>query len=129
VRPATMPNCNAGLNVGSAVERITVDKAGAYLITFSACVVASAVNKHVQIWLKVDGANVARTNTVSETPISGEDVVTVTYIYVFTAGQYFELAWASEDDASMILNATAAGTTPTTPASPAVICTVNKISK
>lgn len=110
-------------------SRITVDTAGTYLITFSIIVNASAVNKHINIWLSVGGTNVARSNTVYELPLSGEALTTVTYIYTFTAGQYFEIMWCSRDDASMTLLATAADVNPTTPASPSVILTVNKISK
>lgn len=109
-------------------SRITVDEAGAYLITFSAVVNASVANKHIDIWLRKDGTNVAGSNTHYETPLSGEGLCTVTFIEQLTANQYIELVWASKDDASFVLLATAAGASPTTPASPSVILTINKIS-
>lgn len=121
----------AGITHSTSVNpsRITVDTAGTYLITFSAIVNPSAAAKHVNIWLSVNGSNVARTNTIYELPASGEALTTVTYIYTFAAGSYFELYWCSRDDANMTLLATAAGINPTTPASPSIILTVNKISK
>lgn len=109
-------------------SRVTIDNAGAYAIEFSAVVNASGVNKHIDIWLKVDGSNVANSNTHYELPLSGETLVTVELFYVFTANQYFEIAWASTDDAGMTLLATAAAASPTRPASPSVIVTVNKVS-
>lgn len=110
-------------------SRITVDKAGTYLITYSVVWSAGAPNAHVSIWLRVNGSDVPRTNTVIETPLSGESMMTVTYLYTFTAGQYFELVANSQDTANTQILATAAGTTPTTPASPSIILTINKISR
>jgi len=108
---------------------IYCDTAGAYLITFSMVIVASAPNKHINVWLAVNGTNIARSNTVYELPLAGEALTTITCVNTFTAGQYFQVFWCSRDGASMTILATAAGTNPTTPVSPAVILTVNKISK
>jgi len=106
-------------------SRITITVAGTYLIAFSACVSSPSVNKHINIFLKVDGSIVARTGTELELPISGESVMTVTLLYTFTAGQYFELC-AVSDVNNMTIVATAAGAS--YPASPSIIVTVNQIS-
>jgi hypothetical protein len=106
-------------------SRVTITTAGTYLIAFSACCEAPSPSKHINIFLKVNGNIVARTGTLIELPISGEGVMTVTLLYTFTAGQYFELC-ALSDVNNMTIKATAAGGT--YPASPSIIVTVNQIS-
>jgi hypothetical protein len=115
-------------DTGTNPSRITVDKAGTYLITFSAVAKSNAANKLVEFWLAVDGANVARSNTVSKfVGNANERIITVTFLYTFTAGQYFEIMWRS-DDTGTTLVATAAGANPTRPASPSIILTINLVS-
>jgi hypothetical protein len=110
-------------------SRVTIDVAGTYLITFSAIGKSTVANKTLDIWLAVDGSNVPRSDTLSRFVGAGnERIITVTLLYTFTAGQYFELYWSS-DDAGTTLQATAAGASPTRPASPSIILTVNKVSK
>lgn len=110
-------------------SRVTIATAGTYLITFSAVAHVTESGKHIELWLAVDGANVARSGTVLHIAASSsEQIVTVTYLYTFTAGQYFELVWCAPDTTTATLVATAAGTNPTRPASPSVIVTVNMVS-
>lgn len=108
-------------------SRVTIPSAGTYFINFSIVVVASGVNKHIIIWLKVDGVNVPNTATILETPISGETLIAVDLVYKFSTNQYFEIAWASRDDTGMTLLQTAAAASPTTPVSPAGILVVHSV--
>jgi hypothetical protein len=111
-------------------SRFTISTAGAYLITFSAVVAcADAVaGKILNIWMRVDGVDVANSNTYyTFKGISSNTVLTVTFIYKFTAGQYFEL-WMWGDDTDVSLNATPAAGSPTRPACPSIILTCNRIS-
>lgn len=109
-------------------SHINILVAGTYLITFSAVGKSGVANKYLDIWLAVDGTNVPRSNTHSKfVGSANERIITVTYIYDFTAGQYFELIMHS-DDVNTLLAATAAGASPTRPASPSIIVTINKIS-
>lgn len=109
-------------------SRIQIDQAGSYLITFSAIGKSAVANKSLDIWLKVDGVNVANSNTVSRfVGSANERIITVTYIYTFTASQYFELYMASNDTGTHLL-ATGTQTNPTRPACPSIIITVNKVS-
>lgn len=109
-------------------SKINILVAGLYLITFSAIGASSAPNKYLDIWLSVDGTNVPRTNTHSEfVGTHNERIITVTFLYEFEAGQYFEL-YMHSDDTGATLVATAAGINPTRPASPSIIITVNKVS-
>jgi len=115
-------------STASNTSQIWIQSAGAYLITFSAVAMSSAPNKHIDIWFRKNGTDVARSNTHYELQLSGENLVTVTNIQQLLAGEYIELVWASTDDANMKLLATNAATTPTRPASPSVILTINKVS-
>jgi hypothetical protein len=108
-------------------SRINIAKTGDYLITFSVICRSSAPNKTMDIWLTVDGTNIANSNThFSFVGSANEKVVTVTFIQDFTAGQYFELVMCADDTGNFLLSS-AATTNPTRPASPSIILTVNKI--
>jgi len=123
--------CKSGITHSTVTcpAAVYIDTAGTYLITFSAVAKSTAPNKTMDIWLAVDGANVSRSNTVSKFVGTGnERIVTVTYIYTFSASQYFELKWWS-DDTGTVLVASASAANPDRPACPSIITTVNMISK
>lgn len=107
---------------------ITVSQAGTYLITYSAIVDCVAAGRHVDIWLRVNGTDIARSNTRHNLPISGESVMTVNYVQPLNANDNFELVWNADNTACQLL-AVPAATSPTRPESPAIILTVNKISR
>jgi hypothetical protein len=108
---------------------ITIEEAGVYMITFSVIAKSTAVGKELDLWLEKDNTDVANTNTnMKFVGIGNERVITVTYIETFTAGQTMELNMWS-DDTGTILKYTPEASTPTRPASPSIILTVNKISK
>jgi len=110
-------------------SRIQIDIAGTYLIAFSAIGKSAAVNESLDIWLAVNGTPVPRSNTISRfVGTANERIITVTYLYTFTAGQYFQLYWRSSHNGTT-LPATAAQANPTRPACPSIILTVNMISK
>lgn len=107
---------------------VTLPTAGTYLITFSAVGKTTTPNSSLDIWLTVDGSNVANSNTLSRFVGSGnERIITVTYIYKFTANQRFELMYRG-DSTNVLMIATAAASSPTRPASPSIILTVNRIA-
>lgn len=113
-------------------SRINLASAGTYLVTFSGIADTASgagANKHLELWLRINGTTaVDRSNTVVEiVSASVEMTVAVSFIYTFTAGQYFELMTCG-DDVKCEWLATAAGSNPTRPASPSVIVTVNKIA-
>lgn len=115
-------------STSSNPSRIQIDVAGTYLITFSAIGKSVAPNKTLDIWFAVDGSAIARSNTISRfVGSANERIITVTYIYTFTAGQYFELYWNSNDTGTTLL-ATPTQASPTRPACPSIILTVNKIA-
>jgi len=111
-------------------SRIYIDVDGVYRIDVTATPEASVANKTARFWLKVDGVNVPRTGVRLLVPTNAaESVTTFSYIYRFTAGQYFQIAWCSVDNAGMQLTAVGAGANPTRPASPSIMANVFKISK
>lgn len=113
---------------GTASADVQIDIAGTYLITFSAVAKTDTPNDTLDIWLRVNGVDVPRSNTVSKFVGTGnERIVTAIYIYTFTAGQKFTLMyWGNAGGVQMVATGTAG--TPARPASPSIIVTVNKIS-
>jgi hypothetical protein len=115
----------------TSTSRFTLDAAGTYLITFSGIADTGAgggTGKHIEIWLAVGGSYVANSNTRIQIPNEATEMtVAVSFLYTFAATNYFEL-FCSGDDTNVGWLATAAGTSPTRPACPSVIMTVNKIS-
>lgn len=126
---------HAGITRTSS-SRFTIPKEGSYLITFSAIAIcADAVpGKKINIWLKINGTNVANSNTLYTFKSQNMNtVITVTYIVHFAANDYFEL-WMYGNDTDIKLDATAAvadseGVTPAIPACPSIIMTCNYSGK
>lgn len=113
---------------GTASSKVQIDTAGTYLIIVSAIADSTVVNKHIELWLAVDGTNVPRTNTIVQIPTANTEMtLAVSFIYTFTAGQYFELKYRGDDTGVRFL-ATAAATVPTRPACPSILCTVNRVA-
>jgi hypothetical protein len=110
-------------------SRIIIDIAGTYLITVSGIIHETTSDKtFYELWLAVDGTNVARSNTRVECATKEEEMTLgVSFIYTFTAGQYFELK-AVGSSTTIGLQATGVGSTPTRPASPSIILTVNRVA-
>jgi hypothetical protein len=109
-------------------SRITVDKAGVYKIDFDGLFdLTSGANETVEVWLRVNGTDVPRSNnmySLVNTQSSADRYSS--WIYTFTAGQYFELVMRSSST-SMRLLAVAAGTNPTRPAMPSAVVSVFRI--
>ena len=73
----------------------------------------------------MDGTPIADTNTIIQIPnASTETVLAVAFAVDLTAGQYIELMYRG-DNAAVRMVQTAAGASPTRPASPAVILKIN----
>ena len=110
-------------------SRIQIDTAGTYTIIVSAIAdTTGGGSAEIDLWFRVDGADVANSNTIARMANSNtETVVAVALTYTFTAAQYFELVMHGSATTVQLL-ATAAGTTPTTPVCPSVIVSVTKVS-
>ena len=108
-------------------SRFTITRAGSYLITFSG-IAKGATGKLIEVWLRLNGNDVANSNTIYTFKGSALlTVIAVNFLHHFAANDYFEF-WTWGDDTSSTWEATAAGTTPTRPACPSIIITCNFVS-
>ena len=103
-----------GVTIGSPTSRIYVDRAGVYNIQFSAQLDNTSGGNHTaNIWLRVNGTNVA--NTAARLVLKGTDgdlVAAWNYLYNFKDGDYFELMWSVTDTAVQLVAAAAAAPVP-----------------
>ncbi len=108
-------------------SRFTIVTAGTYLICFSG-IAAGVITKIIEVWLRVNGVDVASSNTNYTFKSNGAStIIAVSFIQTFTAGQYFEF-WTWGDDTGNKWDATAAAIGPVRPACPSLIITCNRIS-
>jgi len=109
-------------------SRITIANAGVYNIQFSAQLdKTDGGNDVVDIWLSKNGTNVANSNTqITLHSNDGKHVAAWNFFVNAAAGDYYELCWSSPD-AAVFINYVASQSTPTRPATPSVILTVNKV--
>lgn len=109
-------------------SRITIANAGVYNIQFSAQLnKGDSGDDTVQIWLCKNGTPIANSNTETTlTGNNGKHVAAWNWFVNAAAGDYFEICWHSTDTA-VFIDYQAAATTPTRPAIPSVIVTVNKV--
>jgi hypothetical protein len=116
-----------GVSIVSS-SRITIANAGVYNIQFSAQLdKTDSGDDVVDIWLSKNNNNVANSNTQTTlTGNAGKHVAAWNFFVQAAAGDYFEICWSSPDSA-VFLNYVAAQSTPTRPAIPSVILTVNKV--
>ena len=110
-------------------SRITMANAGVYNIQFSAQLdKTDSGDDTVQIWLQKNGSNIANSNTETTlTGNAGKHVAAWNWFVNAAAGDYFEICWHSSDTA-VFLNYIAAASSPSRPAIPSVILTVNKVA-
>ena len=110
-------------------SRITMANAGVYNIQFSAQLdKTDSGDDTVQIWICKNGNMVANSNT--ETTLvgnAGKHVAAWNWFVNAAAGDYFEICWHSIDT-SVFINYIAAASSPSRPAIPSIIVTVNKIA-
>jgi hypothetical protein len=116
-----------GVSIVSS-SRITIANAGIYNIQFSAQLdKTDSGDDVVDIWLCKNGSNVANSNTQTTlTGNNGKHVAAWNFFVNAAAADYYELCWSSPDSA-VFLNYVAAASSPTRPAIPSVILTVNKV--
>lgn len=111
-----------------ALGKVRIANAGVYNIQFSAQFdKTDGGDDDAEVWLSVNGNNVANTATILTVHANnGRAVAAWNFFYNFSANDYFQLFWHSTDT-DMRLLARAAQVTPTRPAIPSVILTVNSI--
>jgi hypothetical protein len=105
----------------TSTSRFTFNEAGSYSVNLGAEITAGVANKTGDIWIRVNGSDVANSNR-KRTIINNETglITLIGFTITVTAGQYVEV-WFSGDDTSVALPAFAAGTTPTRPVTPSIM--------
>lgn len=112
----------------SSTNQIQVDLSGVYNIQFSAQTnITQGNNGKIYIWLLVNGVNVASTTGKENVSNANGLIISWNYILPLNAGDYIQLAWASSDVHMQLLYEAASGS-PTKPAIPSVILTVQAVS-
>ena len=114
-------------------SRLTVPVNGTYNIQFSAQLENIENTQEIAtIWFRVNGVDVPNSATNVTVParksanIYGYGVAAWNIFLDLTAGQYVEIVWLPTV-ATLTLQALPAGTSPTYPAIPSVIATVNQV--
>lgn len=130
----TFNNSNAQSDGVSVVSnsRVTVANPGFYNIAVSVQVTNSAVQIHdAWFWFRKNGTDIA--DSCSQESIQqshggnpGALIFYVNVIEKLVAGDYIELVWSASNTA-VSLETIAAGVSPTRPASPSVILTINQV--
>ena len=115
-------------------SRVTVPAAGVYNFQFSAQLVnSSAADVNVSIWIRLNGmTNIPSSCGDVSVPkkdgvINGYAMAAWNYMESLAAGDYIEFVW-STPSASVLIEALAARTTPTRPAAPSIILTVEQVA-
>jgi len=115
-----------GVALGIPTSRVLISEAGLYNFQFSLQVTsASSSVKYIEVWPRINGINVANSNT--KWSINSNTAVIVpalNYILPMNASDYFELMFAV-NDTNVKLDASAA--TGYSPAIPSVILTVTQV--
>jgi len=129
------PAFSNGITVDSNT-RIKVPCAGQYLVTFTLQVTnRSNTVAEFEVWAKATGVNYPLSNTRFDVParkssgVWSHVVPAITGIFTVNdpTNEYLEIAWWS-DNIDVFLENYAAGVSPTRPAIPSVILTINFIS-
>ncbi len=125
----TTPVASSGVTLasnGTNLSRMTVAYTGVYNIMFSAQIITSSGgSQSAFIWLRINGSNVAVSNTEFSIAKNNANLVAAwNWMVPMTAGQYVEIAWESAD-ANLTLVHSASPTYG--PAIPSVIATINAV--
>jgi len=123
--------------VGVAVvssSQITVRSAGVYNIQFSLQFNNTNVAiQDVDVWFRKNGSDVAGSNSKFSVPNShggtdGHLIAALNYYIQLAVGDYMQLMWATTST-NVTIEHLAAQTSPTRPATPSAILTINKVDE
>lgn len=114
---------SSGVALGTPTSRVICSTTNTYNFQFSAQLrKASAAAAKVWIWARKNGVNL--TDTAGEVTLAGSNAALIAawnYVLPMTAGDYFELVWATDDTACQIIQLVAAAPVP---GIPSIILTV-----
>lgn len=111
-----------------STSRIQVDLSGVYNIQFSAQTnITQGSNGIIFIWLRINGINIPATTGKESVGNDNGQIIAWNYILSLNANDYIELVWSSSDPHIQLLYE-AASSSPTKPAIPSVILTVQAVT-
>jgi microcystin-dependent protein len=121
------PN-NNDVQIGTTSSQIKVLNSGVYNIQFSAQFDKSDGGKdEVNVWFLKNGVNIPDSNSIFSLEGNNDKLIAaLNFIVDLSANDYIQIAWSSSD-IDMYLHHDAAGVSPTRPATPSVIITVQQI--
>ena len=114
-------------------SKVYITNSGLYNVQFSAQFLNYTTSvDNVTIWLRQNGVDVPVSAGIVTVPsqhgtVAGAIIAGWNYVNQFTAGDYFELYWAS-DSGNTVIATYPRGTAPTHPDSPGLILTVTFVS-
>ena len=121
------PN-NNDVQIGTTSSQIKVLNDGVYNIQFSAQFDKTDGGKDdVNVWFIKNGTNIPDSNSIFSLEGNNDKLIAaLNFIVDLSANDYIQIAWSSAD-IDMYLHHDAAGVSPTRPATPSVIITVQQI--
>jgi hypothetical protein len=123
---------SSGVSLGSPSSRIVVANTGIYNITFSIQLTnASSQMQDANIFLRKNGTNLTQSNSfftihAKHGSVSGGAIGTVNFMLSLTANDYIELMW-NATSTNVKIESLPLVVTPSTPAIPSVIITLQQI--
>ena len=118
---------------GNLPSQITFAEAGLYNIRFRIQFVNADSNFHsTSVWLRKNGSDIADSNSEFSIPAKhgstdGRLTAALNFFVELAAGDYIEVMW-SAGDSNISIQHIATQTSPTRPATPSVVLTVNRVS-
>ena len=115
-------------------SRLNVRNAGIYNLQFSVQLENTDNAQHdVDIWFRKNGTNITASNSIFTVParksasIFGHVIAAINYFVELAANDYVEIVWRTENT-GVTLEQTAAQSSPTRPATPSVIATMQYVA-
>ena len=120
---------NNGVQIGATSSQIKVLNAGVYNIQFSAQFDKSDGGKdNVEVWFAKNGSNIADSNSLFSLEGNNDKLIAaLNFMLPLEANDYIQLAWHSAD-LNLFLHHDVVGASPTRPATPSVIITVQQVT-
>lgn len=122
---------SSGVAIGSPTSRIVITNAAVYNFQFSIQLGSTAgALRTITVWPRVNGVNVANSASLVSIASSSTSIVPAgSFVISMSAGDYFELVWASSGiDVSLAAQASQASPF-VRPAVPSVILTVTQVNQ
>jgi hypothetical protein len=112
---------------GGNPTQLTVSQAGLYKVSVSNQYTSSnSSQKDVETWLRLNGVDIANTNSYQTIAHNGATIIfSTTYIVSMQAGDYLQVMWACATDTAVSINNIAA--TAYSPAAPSCITSIAQI--